>query len=101
MKSYEKNNEKKQTVMKAEEFFEDDKKDELFIIEQVNAEKETSIVKAIITNETQKALLLQYNEGDEVWTPKSIIHSQYESKEKIRQSFTIESWFLQKNNIIR
>ena len=30
----------------------------------------------------------------------SIIHSQCESKEKIRQSFTIESWFLQKKLLI-
>jgi len=72
----------------------------LFVVEQVDTEKEVNNVKAIITSETQKALLLQYNDGDEVWTPKSIINSQYGPKEKGRQTFSIESWFLKKNNII-
>ena len=73
-----------------------------FVVEQVDAEKETSNVKAIITGETQKALLLQYDDGaEEVWTPKSIIHSKYESTKGVTQSFSIESWFLKKNNIIR
>jgi len=91
-----------QVPIKTEESFENEKSNDLFVVEQVDAEKETSNVKAIITGETQKALLLQYDDGaEEVWTPKSIIHSKYESTKGVTQSFSIESWFLKKNNIIR
>jgi len=101
LKIYEKVNNNKQIPIKQKEFFEDEKNNDLFVVEQVDAEKEVSNLKAIITTESQKALLLLYNGGEEVWTPKSIIHSQYEPQEKGRQTFTIESWFLKKNNIIR
>ena len=100
-KDFELANKNDQVPIKTEEFFENKKSNDLFVVEQVDAEKETSSVKAIITGETQKALLLQYDDGSEVWTPKSIIHSQYGAKEKGRQTFSIESWFLKKNNIIR
>ncbi len=104
LKPYEKANNKKQTPIepiKTEEFVENEKTNDLFVVEQVGAEKEISKVKAIITGETQKALLLQYDGAEEVWTPKSIIHSQYESTKGVTQSFSIESWFLKKNNIIK
>ncbi len=100
-KDFEIANKNDQVPIKTEEFFENGKNNDLIVVEQVDAEKEVNSIKAIITSETQKALLLQYNDGDEVWTPKSIIHSQYDSKEGVRQIFTIESWFLKKNNIIR
>lgn len=105
LKTYENkkaNNNNKQIPIKpikTEEFFEDEKNNDLFVVEQVDAEKEVSNVKAIITAETQKALLLLYNGAEEVWTPKSIILSKYGAQEKGTQTFTIESWFLKKNNI--
>jgi len=102
LKTFEKTNNNKQIPVKPEEFFEEEKNNDLIIVEQVDAEKETSNVKAIITGETQKALLLQYDDRiEEVWTPKSIIHSKYESTKGVTQSFSIESWFLKKYNIIR
>jgi len=101
LKTFEKANDKKQTPIKPEEFFENEKNNDLFVVEQVNTEREVSNVKAIITGETQKALLLLYNGSEEVWTPKSIIHSQYGPKEEGKQTFTIESWFLKKNNLIK
>ena len=95
-----KTNKKVPIPVKSEEFFEDGKNNDLYVVEQVDTDKEVSNVKAIITSETQKALLLLYSGGDEVWTPKSIIHSQYNPQEKGSQTFTIESWLLKKNNII-
>jgi len=94
-------NKKIQVPIKTEEFFEEEKKNDLIVVEQIKAEKEVSNVPAIITSETQKALLLLYNGGEEVWTPKSIIHSQYGPQEEGKQTFIIESWFLKKNNILR
>ncbi len=99
LKPFEKTNNNKQIPVKPQDFFEDKKNNDLIVVEQVDVENETSNVKAIITGETQKALLLLYNGAEEVWTPKSIIHSKYESTKGVTQTFSIENWFLKKNNI--
>ncbi|MFW9878020.1 MAG: hypothetical protein ACFFG0_33480, partial [Candidatus Thorarchaeota archaeon] len=53
-----------------------------------------------IKSETKKALLIQFNNGSEVWVPKSGIHSEFNSKKDIIQKFTIDSWILEKNKIV-
>lgn len=90
-----------QVSLKPEEFFEEEKKNNLIVVEQIKTDKEVSTISAIITGVTEKALLLLYNGSEEVWTPKSIIHSEYGPQGEGKQTFTIESWFLKKNNLIK
>lgn len=53
-----------------------------------------------IKGETDKALLIQFDNGSEVWIPKSTIHSGFDnSKDKV-QNFAIDSWILRKNKIV-
>ena len=51
-----------------------------------------------IKGESNKALLISFN-GNEMWFPKSVIHSEYSSKKEVDQSFLIDTWILKKNKI--
>ncbi len=51
-----------------------------------------------ITGETNKAILLEISEGQKAWIPKSCIHSQYDPKPMLLQSFLVENWILKKVN---
>ena len=62
-------------------------------------ESEVSQIKGIIEGETEKALLIQFNNDKEIWVPKSVIRSNYNSSNDISQNFTIDNWILKKNNI--
>ncbi|MFX0134089.1 MAG: hypothetical protein ACFFDN_10640 [Candidatus Hodarchaeota archaeon] len=53
-----------------------------------------------IKSETEKALLIQFDNGIEVWIPKSTIHSGFDNSKNILQKFTIDGWILKKNKII-
>jgi len=53
-----------------------------------------------ITGETNKAILLEISEGQKSWIPKSCIHSQYDPKPMLLQSFLVENWILKKVNDI-
>ena len=53
-----------------------------------------------IKGETDKALLIQFDNGSEVWVPKSTIHSDFHNKKNLIQKFTIDSWILKKNKIV-
>jgi hypothetical protein len=57
-------------------------------------------VNGSIKNETEKALLIQFDNGIEVWIPKSTIHSGFNNSKNISQNFTIDGWILKKNKII-
>jgi len=57
-------------------------------------------MKGSITGETDKALRVTIENGDEIWIPKSIIKSQYDVETKLKQTFLIDSWFLEKNNLL-
>ena len=84
-----------------EEFFEEEpNEDNLIVIEQVNTDNETNKIKGKIIRETEHALLIQHHGEEEIWTPKSIIRSQYQPNVKETQSFYIDMWFLKKNKII-
>ena len=63
-------------------------------------ESEVSQLKGVIEGETEKALLIQFNEDKEVWIPKSIIRSDYDTSVKDNtQNFLIDNWILKRNNI--
>jgi len=69
-------------------------------LEKVKGNKNVTEIKAVIKKCTEKALLLQFDSGKEVWTPRSIIYSKYDDKEvSNEQKFMIESWILNKNNV--
>jgi len=61
--------------------------------------KEMKNVKGEITGETEKALLIKFHEGNEVWVPKSTIQSSYNPVKNQNQSFSIDTWFLEKQKI--
>ena len=57
-------------------------------------------IKGAINGETEKALLLNFETGQELWVPKSTIHSQFDNARGENQSFLIDNWILKKNKII-
>ena len=59
-----------------------------------------SNVDGAISGETEKALLINFNSGKEIWIPKSTIHCQYNPKQKLVQKFLIDNWVLKRNKII-
>ena len=63
--------------------------------------KENEVIKinGVIEGETEKALLIQFNNDKEVWIPKSVIRSNYNSVNEVPQNFLIDNWILKKNNI--
>ncbi len=60
---------------------------------------ETQEVNGSIQGETGKALLLLFPTGQELWFPKSTIHSQYAPDKGLNQQFKIDDWILKKNGI--
>ena len=53
-----------------------------------------------IKGETDKALLIQFENEVEVWIPKSIIHSGFNNSKNLVQKFSIDSWILKKNKVL-
>ena len=62
-------------------------------------ENEVSQINGVIEGETEKALLIQFDNDKEIWIPKSVIRSNYNSSNDISQNFIIDNWILKKNNI--
>ncbi|MFX1448569.1 MAG: hypothetical protein ACFFCG_10605 [Promethearchaeota archaeon] len=62
---------------------------------------EVSNINGIIEGETEKALLIQFDNNKEVWIPKSVIRSDYNSVNEVAQNFMIDNWILKKNNIFQ
>ena len=52
-----------------------------------------------IKGETEKALLVTFSNGKDVWIPKSVIHSKFNQAQDIEQSFLIDKWIFEKNKI--
>ncbi|MFX0072814.1 MAG: hypothetical protein ACFFAO_17165, partial [Candidatus Hermodarchaeota archaeon] len=75
-------------------------KDNEFIEEDDGKQREVKIVSGIIKKETNKALLIQFDNNVEIWVPKSRIYSGFENNKEIPQDFSIDSWILSKNKII-
>ena len=65
-----------------------------------SSEKPSRQIEGAIKNETQKALLITFENDRECWIPKSAIRSNYVSDQENQQSFIIDSWLLEKNNIL-
>ncbi|TFG03501.1 MAG: hypothetical protein EU542_02145 [Promethearchaeota archaeon] len=61
--------------------------------------KNISRIRAILTNETEKAILLQFEANKTYWIPKSSIHNQYLPRKNFHQYFLIDNWVLKKNKI--
>ncbi|MFX0000468.1 MAG: hypothetical protein ACFE9Q_08230 [Candidatus Hodarchaeota archaeon] len=53
-----------------------------------------------IRGETDKALLIQFDNGLEVWIPKSTIHSSFDNTKNLIQNFHIDCWILKKHKIL-
>jgi hypothetical protein len=66
----------------------------------VKNDNEVSNIDGVIEGETEKALLIQFDEDKEVWIPKSVIRSNYNSDNDVTQNFKIDNWILKKNNIV-
>ncbi|MFX0074699.1 MAG: hypothetical protein ACFE96_04620 [Candidatus Hermodarchaeota archaeon] len=64
-------------------------------------ETEVSNINGTIEGETEKALLIQFEDTKEIWIPKSVIRSNYDSINEISQNFIIDNWILKKNNIVK
>ncbi len=64
------------------------------------SEKPSCQVEGAIKNETQKALLITFQNDRECWIPKSAVRSSYVSGQEKQQSFVIDTWLLEKNNLL-
>jgi hypothetical protein len=60
----------------------------------------TRKIQGVITEETEKAVLLKLNGGKENWFPKWTIKSHYSPDKKISQIFLIDLWILEENKIV-
>ncbi|MBY9004563.1 MAG: hypothetical protein KGD73_11365 [Candidatus Lokiarchaeota archaeon] len=64
------------------------------------SEKPSCQIEGAIKNETQKALLITFQNDREYWIPKSAIRSSYVSHQENQQSFIIDTWLLEKNDLV-
>ena len=68
-------------------------------IKKNDSEKEKIKITGFIKTETEKALLLVFKNGQEIWIPKSTIHSNYKHVIDVNQTLIIDNWILQRNKI--
>ncbi len=71
----------------------------LEIVEELELGDKVKKIEGIIKGETEKGLLLQMNNNNEIWFPKSAIKSPYNSVRDSKQSFIIDSWILEKKKV--
>jgi len=62
--------------------------------------RDTTHINGAIKGETEKALLITFDSGKEIWIPKSTIHCQYSPKKQFNQNFLIDNWILKRNKIL-
>lgn len=70
------------------------------IEEDIGKNREIKTVAGSIQRETNKALLIQFKGGAEIWIPKSRIYSDFKNTKNLTQKFSIDSWILSKNKIL-
>ena len=63
------------------------------------SDKDKIEIKGSIKAETEKALLIVFKSGQEVWFPKSTIHSYYRPELNIDQTFVTDKWIVERNKI--
>ncbi|KKL61184.1 hypothetical protein LCGC14_2197840, partial [marine sediment metagenome] len=73
--------------------------DNLEVVEELELGDKVKKIEGIIKGETEKALLLRMSDDNELWFPKSVIKSTYNSAMESKQSFIIDSWILEKNKV--
>ena len=73
--------------------------DGLTIREEMNLGEKIKRLEGRILGETDKALRVTINNGNELWIPKSTIKSKFNPEINTKQTFLINSWFLDKNNL--
>ena len=56
-------------------------------------------IKGSIKAETEKALLIIFQNGKEIWIPKSMIYSKFDSEGSKEQEFFIDNWVLTQNRV--
>ncbi|MDX1798104.1 MAG: hypothetical protein R3255_05605 [Candidatus Lokiarchaeia archaeon] len=97
-----KGSDKLNSIIIQEEIIKETSKDEDDdFIEEVNEkQRKVKSVSGSIKKETNKALLIQFENNAEIWIPKSKIHSGFENVKDITQKFSIDGWILNKNKII-
>jgi len=75
--------------------------DGLTVQEEMSLSDDIKKMEGMIAGETEKAILITIDSGDEVWVPKSIIKSQFISEKNKKQTFLVDSWFLEKNKLVK
>jgi len=73
--------------------------DSLEMVEELDLGDKVKKIEGIIKGETEKALLLKTTNDNEYWIPKSTIKSEYHLEKASKQSFIIDSWIIEKNEI--
>ena len=68
-------------------------------VEKVNLDNETATVGGICEGKTEKALLIHFESGKQIWIPKSTIRSEFDPESSNTQQFTIDTWVLKKNEV--
>lgn len=66
----------------------------------VEIDRKIKNLNGAIKGETEKALLIQFDNDSELWIPKSTIHSNFNNTKNLIQNFIVHSWVLKKNKII-
>jgi len=69
------------------------------IIKSNGIDKTIIEINGSIKAETEKAILIVFKTGQEVWFPKSLIHSKFKTVLGIDQTFLLDEWLLEKNGI--
>lgn len=61
-----------------------------------------TIPEVVVTKETEKALLVRTEEGDEIWVPKSVVDEDSEVYQKGDEgTLTVQEWFVKKTDELR
>ena len=63
----------------------------------------TNLGKATCIRETDKAILVEFANGDETWIPKSQIHDDsevYDSRIHSSGKLVVKTWFAEKNGLV-
>jgi len=66
---------------------------------QLEKDPETTTVGGVCEGKTEKALLILFESGKQIWIPKSTIRSDFDSESSGMQQFTIDTWVLKKNEV--
>jgi RNase P/RNase MRP subunit p29 len=61
---------------------------------------EVTKIEGRLVAETEKAVLINFGSGREVWIPKSTLKAEFKRNKNISQKFSIDTWVLEKNNVI-